>query len=390
MSIRANPCPIIWLRPQAALWYSSSGAAVISAGRIRGVGENVERDGATAMAAEGVFRHQDGHADRSTSASPAIAPTTTGAACVQWYGAAQVSNSTFSGNSDTNGRVIYNYNSEGTVTTLQTPLSPTAQREATAPVPLPTADGNLSHPDTACPGINGDPKLGSLQDNGGPTWTLAPLPGSAAIDAADDAICAAAPVNNLDQHGITRPQGAHCDIGAYEALPPHARFLPIVVIQRTANRPRSPDRGRHGAIEANFVTRFRLKRCILQAALHPRTDLCCVDLFQLTCSQQKGDQTMRPKHLVTLLVLLAFAAATAPTPAHAGGIVSVCDEAHLLAALADGGTVTFSCSGTITLTATIRSRLTRPSTAAGRPSPSAATMYGPRVPCELRDYAQPE
>ena len=35
------------------------------------------------------------------------------------YGAAQVSSSTFSGNSATNGRVIYNYNNEGTVTTLQ-------------------------------------------------------------------------------------------------------------------------------------------------------------------------------------------------------------------------------------------------------------------------------
>ena len=62
---------------------------------------------------------------------------------------------------------------------------------------------------------------------------------------------------------------------------------------------------------------------------------------------------MRPKHLVTLLVLLALAVASAPTPAQAGGIVSVCDEAHLLAALAGGGTVTFSCSGTITLTADI-------------------------------------
>ena len=62
---------------------------------------------------------------------------------------------------------------------------------------------------------------------------------------------------------------------------------------------------------------------------------------------------MRPKHLVILLVLLALAAASAPTPAHAGGIVSICDQAHLQAALAGGGTVTFSCSGTITLTTEI-------------------------------------
>ena len=62
---------------------------------------------------------------------------------------------------------------------------------------------------------------------------------------------------------------------------------------------------------------------------------------------------MRPKYLLTLIVLLALAVASAPTPAQAGGIVSVCDEANLLAALAGGGTVTFSCSGTITLTARI-------------------------------------
>ena len=80
---------------------------------------------------------------------------------------------------------------------------------------------------------------------------------------------------------------------------------------------------------------------------------------------------MRPKYLVIILVLLALAVPA--SPAHAGGVVSVCDEAHLLAALAGGGTVTFTCSGTITLTARSRSRLIRPLTAVGRLSPSAAT-----------------
>ena len=40
--------------------------------------------------------------------------------------------------------------------------------------------------------------------------------GSPAIDAADDATCAAAPVNGLDQRGVVRPFGLHCDMGAYE------------------------------------------------------------------------------------------------------------------------------------------------------------------------------
>ncbi|MFN8381038.1 MAG: sortase [Anaerolineales bacterium] len=62
----------------------------------------------------------------------------------------------------------------------------------------------------------GDPNLGSLADNGGPTQTMALQTGSIAIDAGDAATCAAAPVSNKDQRGVTRPQGAVCDIGAYE------------------------------------------------------------------------------------------------------------------------------------------------------------------------------
>jgi hypothetical protein len=82
--------------------------------------------------------------------------------------------------------------------------------------------GNLSYPDTSCPGIHLNPMLGTLQNNGGPTLTMALGSGSAAIDAAVDAICAASPVNNLDQRGVARPVGAHCDIGAVEQQPPTA------------------------------------------------------------------------------------------------------------------------------------------------------------------------
>ncbi len=65
-----------------------------------------------------------------------------------------------------------------------------------------------------------DPKLGPLADNGGPTLTMALLPGSPAIDAADPA---GAPVT--DQRGIARPVGPAPDIGAYEyGLPPVLRI----------------------------------------------------------------------------------------------------------------------------------------------------------------------
>ena len=61
----------------------------------------------------------------------------------------------------------------------------------------------------------GDPLLGALADNGGPTFTLALLPGSPAIDAGNAAVCSAAPVSSLDQRGVARP--AACDIGAFES-----------------------------------------------------------------------------------------------------------------------------------------------------------------------------
>ena len=51
-------------------------------------------------------------------------------------------------------------------------------------------------------------------------------------------------------------------------------------------------------------------------------------------------------------LLVALAMAYAPV-ARSGGVVSSCDEASLLTAVSGGGLVTFTCSGTITLTATI-------------------------------------
>jgi hypothetical protein len=54
--------------------------------------------------------------------------------------------------------------------------------------------------------------------NGGPTQTIALQAGSPAINAGDESVCAAPPVNNLDQRGYVRPgDGAtSCSIGAYE------------------------------------------------------------------------------------------------------------------------------------------------------------------------------
>jgi len=72
--------------------------------------------------------------------------------------------------------------------------------------------------------LSGDPNLGPLQDNGGSTETMALLSGSSAIDAGNATTCSNAPVSNKDQRGITRPQGAACDIGAYELIQGNQTF----------------------------------------------------------------------------------------------------------------------------------------------------------------------
>ena len=66
--------------------------------------------------------------------------------------------------------------------------------------------------------IAGDPKLGALADNGGLTQTMLPGSGSSAINTGNAATCANAYVNNIDQRGVSRPQGSVCDMGTVEVV----------------------------------------------------------------------------------------------------------------------------------------------------------------------------
>ena len=79
-----------------------------------------------------------------------------------------------------------------------------------------TSGGNNVFRDESCIPVPSDtvgenPQLGPLENNGGPTQTQELLPGSPAIDAADEAACPAS-----DQRGVVRPQGTGCDVGAFE------------------------------------------------------------------------------------------------------------------------------------------------------------------------------
>ncbi|HZF11400.1 MAG TPA: choice-of-anchor Q domain-containing protein [Thermoanaerobaculia bacterium] len=157
------------------------------------------------------------------------------AAIFQAGGTATLVNSTLSGNlSDLAGSITIG---SGTLTNVTITANHGGLRTAVGPITLTNTilannqDGDCGslHPflpltsdhsltgDGSCdlhgPGdLSGiDPLLAPLADNGGPTDTQAPLAGSPVIDAGNDAACPTA-----DQRGVPRPQGAACDIGAYE------------------------------------------------------------------------------------------------------------------------------------------------------------------------------
>jgi hypothetical protein len=84
-------------------------------------------------------------------------------------------------------------------------------------------DGNLNIsfpdvPESGCPAgfTHGDPLLGTLTANGGPTLTMAITSASSAFDhvPSTGANCPA-----TDQRGVTRPQFTRCDAGAFELAP---------------------------------------------------------------------------------------------------------------------------------------------------------------------------
>lgn len=83
--------------------------------------------------------------------------------------------------------------------------------------PLGTTTPNSGAVESSTP-IN--PLLGPLADNGGPTPTHALLAGSPALNQIPASVndCGSSPFD-VDQRGVSRPQGGACDVGAFEGEP---------------------------------------------------------------------------------------------------------------------------------------------------------------------------
>ena len=148
-------------------------------------------------------------------------------------GSATFNHVTIAGNSANTYGGIYSLTNRPNVTLANTIVASNngsgGQCGSFGDVAIADAGGNLVYPAPAtCAGITpvttGDPKLGSLSLNApGTTATRALGAGSAAIDAALVSSC-----QTHDQRGVARPQGAGCDIGAYEAEPSADATPPVI------------------------------------------------------------------------------------------------------------------------------------------------------------------
>ena len=133
-----------------------------------------------------------------------------------------LNNVTISGNSASSGGGISN----AKATTVQNSIVANSPDGGNCSGVMTSHGHNLSSDGTCnfnSPGDldNHDPLLGSLQNNGGPTETMALLPGSPAIDSGNPSGCTDGQGHLLktDQRGMPRPDREDsfgCDMGAYE------------------------------------------------------------------------------------------------------------------------------------------------------------------------------
>jgi len=137
-----------------------------------------------------------------------------------------INNTTISGNTATQYGKGDNLSNVGAVVIQNSIVANGVDGNCYAGVPITSNGYNLSSDGTCNFNSRGDlnnhdPLLGPLQNNGGPTETIALLPGSPAIDAGNPAGCTDGSGHLLttDQRGMPRPDredAVGCDMGAYE------------------------------------------------------------------------------------------------------------------------------------------------------------------------------
>ncbi len=147
---------------------------------------------------------------------------------IQNYGTMTIMETTLSGNSSAGGGADLHVfqptatppaTAPTTVTTISQSIVANGVSSANCSGNATITDGGYNLDDGTSCGFTGtgsinstDPQLGTLQDNGGPTHTMAPASGSPVVNAIPSASCG----TTSDQRGATRPQGSGCDIGSVE------------------------------------------------------------------------------------------------------------------------------------------------------------------------------
>jgi Right handed beta helix region/Ser-Thr-rich glycosyl-phosphatidyl-inositol-anchored membrane family/Fibronectin type III domain len=195
--------------------------------------------GNTASSSGGAIDNNGGNLTVNGSTFSGNTSALKGGAIYNYVGSVGVANSTFSGNvASGNGGGIYNQTgsllvrnstfsnnsaggsggggiaNSGSLLYDNTIIANSTGGDCINSGTLNSGSTNNLVEDGSCPAalsLSGNPQLGPLANNGGPTQTFALLANSPAIDAGSDTLC-----TSTDQRGVSRPQGAHCDIGAYE------------------------------------------------------------------------------------------------------------------------------------------------------------------------------
>lgn len=201
---------------------STSGGGIHSEGSLNLRNSTVRSN--NALNAAGVFNFAGNATVTNSTINGNTATSNGGGITNSGGGGLAVTNATVTSNKATSGFGGGIYRFSGTVNLTNTIISGNTSASGPDCSGTPTSQGhNLIGEATGCtftPATGDqvgtqespvDPLLAPLQDNGGPTFVHALLTGSPAIDAGDDS---AAPAT--DQRGISRPQGAATDIGAFE------------------------------------------------------------------------------------------------------------------------------------------------------------------------------